>query len=166
MSRRTFRQPQAGSDIFGRWVGITALLASKTEALAAGERVRIMARLHVALEEIAKGSNPSVLSWRDLTDAMNFLQSATELGWATDEEGAVSAAKAGLLTGYENVKKHGVVRMDGPGLAGMRNLLEQLQQVLDQISAHSYWQLVAHTQKRVLKVARGAARKGDTVVQL
>lgn len=162
------RIPNRGQcpDIFGPWVGILALTASKTEPHSKAERDRIHTRIHSGLENIATGATPHRESWRDLTDAMNFLQSAVEKGWAVDEDGAISAAKAALEEGAANFAKHGKVRMSAPSLGSMRNLLEQFDATVDSISANSYWKLVAHTRNRVNRILHGARRHGDVVVSL
>ena len=166
MSRRPPHRAQQRGDIFGPWVGIVALTASRTAPLPEDERRRMSTRLHISLSDIEHGASPAIESWRDITDAVNFIQSAVEKDWAADPDQAVGAAKAALLDGHAHAVAHGVVRMTAESIAGIRNLLEQFDGILAAVSAHSYWQMVLHTQKRVARIVSGAKKRGDVVVQL
>lgn len=84
MNRRPPPSPQI-KDIFGTWVPLVALMASKTKPLPLTRHDPMIERLERAYGDMATASTPSVQSWRDLTDMQNFLQSLVEMGWAEDE---------------------------------------------------------------------------------
>jgi len=77
--RRHYQAPSFRGDIHGPWVGIIALTAPVDRPIIQAERDRLSLRLRSGLEDISKGANPEVGSWRDLTDCLNFLQSANNL---------------------------------------------------------------------------------------
>ena len=150
----------------GNYSLVIALMASKTEPLPVAEQRRMTGRLLVGLEDMAKSANPGLDSWRDLADCMNWLESAVEMGWVDDADGAVEAAKAALLDGHSNANKHGKLRMSGPSLVGMRNMVEQFGELLQVMTARNYWTVVGTGEKRVSAIWRGKKKAGDVVVTL
>jgi hypothetical protein len=163
---RAFATELHSTDVFGAWVPIVALTASKTQALREDDRVRVLARLEVALGNLQLEPQPSKWAWRDLTDMVNFLQSLIELGWATDESGHIEAAKQALYRSSRALEDHGTIRLDGPGLSAMREVLDQFTELLGQLSAHSYWVAVRHTKQRIQRLLLGGKRQGDVVVAI
>jgi hypothetical protein len=49
------------------------------------------------MDHLASAETPAITAWRDLTDAMNFLQSMAELGWMSDPDGIVNETKGALV---------------------------------------------------------------------
>lgn len=164
--RRNYHPPEDRGDIHGSWVGIIALTASHDRPILEAERNRLSFRLRLGLENIRAGANPEIGSWRDLTDCMNFLQSAVEMGMARDEGLAIDAAKAALLEAEANCRKHGKIRMSGLALENMRNLLDQYEDIIAAVSARDYWRIVKHTQRRTTDIVRRGPKQGDTVVHM
>lgn len=165
MKRRLPPAP-VSDDIFGAWVPILALTASKTQGIEPAKRAALLERVERAYADMATAENPGAASWRDLADGVNFLQSLVELGWGQDPDGAIEDAKAALFEAWEHHGKHGKLRLSGPGLVALRNCADQLTEITAQLSAHSYWVAVAHTKRRVQKVLRGARQRGDVVVTI
>lgn len=163
----TYAHSLQSEDIFGVWVPVVALTASKTEALAKPRRDQMLHRLEVALAHMRDEANPTKWAWRDLTDMVNFLQSLTELGWATDEGGHIDAAKLVLFNAGRSLEGQGCARTDDAGDASLREVLQQFGELLAQLSAHSYWHAVRHTKNRIQALlVGGAKRQGDTVVAI
>lgn len=166
MTRRRFAPPPKENDIFGAWVPLVALTASKTKPLPFARHDPMITRLERAYTDMATADTPALSSWRDLTDMQNLLQSLVEKEWATDEAGDIDGAKAALLQAAEAFEQHGKLRLTGPSLAQLRNCLDQYTELTRQISEHSYWQAVKHTQHRAASIRRGRIRPGDQVVSL
>ena len=153
-------------DLCGKYSLVTAMMASTTEPLPKADRDRMVNRLLAGLEDIAKCATPSLNSWRDLADCMNWLQSAVELEWTVDPDEAIAAAKAALLDGHKNAIGKGKLRMSGPSMVGMRNMIEQFRDLLNVMTARNYWTVVGTGQQRVSKIWRGKKKAGDVVVSL
>ncbi len=164
MTKRRHHVIQLAPDIFGAWVPLLALTASKTTALEQVKRDAILARLERAYGNLATAPEPTRQSWRDLADAMNFLQTLIELKWGQDPDGAIDDIKTALHTAALNLERTGRLRLDGPNLARLRDCIDQLAGLLNQLSAHSYWVAVSHTKNRINKILRGQRRAGDVVV--
>ena len=166
MKKRLHRHTiiQLAPDIFGAWVPLLALTASKTTGLERPKREAILARLERAYADLATAPDPTRQSWRDLADAMNFLQTLIELEWGQDPDGAIEDIKGALFTAAKNLERTGKLRLDGPNLAKLRDCIDQLAGLLNQLSAHSYWVAVSHTKNRINKILRGKRRAGDVVV--
>lgn len=151
-------------DIFGAWIPVLALTASKTTGLEQAKRDAIVARLERAYTDLATAPEPTRASWRDLADAMNFLQTLIELEWGQDPDGAIDDIKEALCTAARNLDRTGKMRLDGPSLAKLRDCIDQLAGLINQLSAHSYWQAVHSTQNRINQILRGKRRAGDVVI--
>lgn len=163
---RAFATELHSTDIFGAWVPIVALTASKTTAIPKTQQDDILTRLEGALANLREAPTPSKWAWRDLTDMVNFLQSLIELGWATDESGHIEAAKEALYRSSRALEDHGTIRLDGPGLSAMREVIDQFTDLLGQLSAHSYWMAVRHTKQRIQRLLLGGKKQGDIVVAI
>lgn len=166
MTRRRFTAQPVSDDIFGPWVPIVALTASKTAGIDWKRMDVLIERVERAYNDLATAPDPLVASWRDLADAMNFLQSLMELGWGDDTGGVVNDVKAALFEAAQNMGKHGKLRLSGPNLTNLRACVDQFTELTQQLSAHSYWVAVAHAKRRVQKILRGAKRQGDVVVSI
>lgn len=150
----------------GQYSLVIAMMASKTDPLPKADRDRMVNRLLAGLEDIAKCTTPNLNSWRDLADCMNWLQSAVELGWASDPDGAIEASKAALLDGHKNATGKGKLRMSGPSLMSMRNMVEQFRDLLEVMTARNYWTVVGTGDRRISAIWRGKKKAGDVVVSL
>ena len=165
MNRRPPPSPQI-KDIFGTWVPLVALMASKTKPLPLTRHDPMIERLERAYGDMATARTPSVQSWRDLTDMHNFLQSLVEMGWAEDEGEHINDTKGALLQAAQAFEGNGKLRLTGPNLAQLRTCIDQFTDLTKELSEHSYWQTVSHVKRRIEKLRRGAKRKGDIVVSL
>ncbi len=150
--------------LFGVWSAMSALLSPHDKPWPG--RVAVITRLHMDLEEVRTADNPDRECWRNLADAMNYLQSCAELGVIEDPQGAIDAAKAALLDGHQSVEKRGKLRVNGQSLSSLANLLEQLASILDAISERQHWTIVRRTEKRIGDIWRGKVKRGDVVVHL
>jgi len=160
------RHQNKNMTLCGSYSLVNTLMASKTEPLPKADRERMVNRLLAGLEDIAKCSMPNLNSWRDLADCMNWLQSAVELEWTVDPDGAIQAAKAALLDGHKNALGKGKLRMSGPSLMSMRNMVDQFSDLLGVMTARNYWTVVGTGEKRVSAIWRGKKKVGDVVVSL
>jgi len=149
---------------FSNW--LTSQLASPVEPLPLDQRQNIVARARSGLEQIAMSEQSGLDGWRDLSDAMNWLQSCVELRLAQDPHGAILDAKAALLEAHAAWAAKGQVRMSGASMSGMNNLVEQLEALMGEMNARQFWSVVGTTQKRVNGLLKGKKRKGDVVVML
>lgn len=154
------------NNLFPRYNLGAHLLSDYKNPISEENRVRIIARLDTALEEILKAEKPSVNAWGDLCDAMNLLQSMAELGWVVDPNGALDASKAALLSCYTHAKKQGVIRLDAQYIGGLKNLIEQMGEILEMITEREFLTAIKRTEIRIAEINRGKVKKGDKVVRL
>ncbi len=145
---------------------VVALLADARNPLPENRQGAIAVRLLECLQELRTSELPSVEGWRDLTDAMNWLQSCKEQGWIDDAAESIEDAKAALLQAHDNHRRHGKLRTDAAGLEALRTMIENVKDMLAQVTAQQYWSAVKVTEKRLRNIHAGQVRPGDTVVQL
>lgn len=165
MTRRSY-SPPVQPDIFGPLVAMTMLMSSTTAPLAQTERDRLQRRLDLAFGDLNTAKGCSVASWRDATDAMNFLQSAAEQGFIRDEGNLIADVKAALLEGTEAYARTGDVRLSARSLNSIGDMLINLLELLAEMPARDYWKLVASTKQRMARLYRGQKKAGDKVVSL
>lgn len=167
MSKRHPPRVQLSRDIFGPWVGIVALLASKTEPLSQRERDQLYTRVDRAYADMATSAEPKTGSWRDLADAVNFLQSMKELEWLEDEGDVIEQAKAALYEAHTNfLGERAKLRVSGTGLKQLQQCQGRFEEVVAAMSAHSYWKAVHHARTRIERILRGVKKPGDRVISL
>lgn len=153
--------------IYGAWVGIVALTASETDPIPLRQHDAMLQRCEAAFTDLATSETPSVASWRDLTDVINFLQSLIELEWANDDGGWIEAGKHALMQGHAAYYAGGKVRLTGPSISALRSCIEQYDELTRAIAARSYWRVVKHTIDRIRGLLEGGSKKrGDIVIQL
>lgn len=159
------RQQHITSTMFGKWSMAVSLMSDTKSALPAMRREMMLGRLRSGLEDMAKSETPDLDSWRDLSDAMNWLQSCLELGWIEDPGQTIGHAKMALMDGHSHAIK-GKLRVSGPSLQALRAMVEQFGEVLAAVSERSYWVAVREAEKRISKIWRGQRKPGDVVVSL
>lgn len=160
------KRQRVPSALYGVWSMATALLADPVQPIAASRRSQMAAILLSALEDMAKAPTPMLESWRDLTDAANFLQSALELGLVEDPQEAVAHAKLALIEAFRFHEAHGHLRMTAAGLSSMRNAVEQFDDLIGAMSQRAFWSVVKRSEKRIGAIYAGRAKPGDVVMAL
>lgn len=150
----------------GKWSMGVALLADAVNPLAPEQRRTMLIRLHDALLDLEQAPEPKTDAWRTLVDATNWLKSCDELGWIEDGQGALYDAKAACVEAGRHLVSHGKVRVGGPGLVALRNIVDQFEAVLGQISARRYWSAVRAAERRTTDARAGRVKPGDEVISL
>lgn len=133
--------------------------------MAKDKRDRVMLSYRTALRAIEAGSHPGPAEWRDMADLVNLLETMVFQGKLLRAEvlphvlvanDAMRAAAARWTAGKG-------MRMDGPGLSALRELLDMQEQVLEGFTEREIELAVAETRRIILAIQRD---KKSTVISL
>lgn len=116
------------------------------------ERERLMARFRSSLHTIAAGSHPGEAEWRDLSDAINTVETLTliQRKLLIDEVmPAVRIATDAMVAAALRFKAGQGMRLDGAGLEALRDVLAIYEQCLEGLTEREMAQAQAETQRRV-----------------
>jgi hypothetical protein len=134
------------------------------------EQRRLLGRFYSALETITRGDHPGVDEWRDLSDALNCVETlALHMGKLVPAEvmPTVNAAIEGMVNASKRYKAGQGMRLDAAGLAAVRLVLDIYAQCIEGLTAHEMWRAQTLTARRVAQIqAAGRPDRGDTLVEL
>lgn len=128
------------------------------------DRDALMLRFLTALETIAGGSHPGEAEWRDLADAINTVETlAVTLGKLVPAEvmPTVNAAIAAMVGAANRYRAGQGMRVDGPGLQALRDVMAIYGQCLDQLTGREMAVAGQMTAARVRALQRRATDSGD-----
>lgn len=125
-----------------------------------------LARVNAALKSLAEDADPSRDAWRDLSDAVNILESLQVLGYINDEGQEIIKAKDAMGQAGARALEGGKLRLTGPGIATLRNLLDDYAEIVQALSARQFIKACRTTERRVREILRGVKNQGDRVIAL
>jgi len=132
----------------------------------AEEKAAIMATFYSALDEIVSGSTPDENAWRLLSDSINTIETLTlSMRKLVPEEvmPTVNAAIAAMVGACNRFKAGQGMRLDGPGINAMRDILDIYRQALDGLTAREMAQAQAETQWRVNKLLHERGESAEVI---
>ena len=181
--KRPHRQPQPKT-VYSM---IDELLASDTQPMPERNRTYQLRRMSDALHELMHAPQPGTNAWRVVSDAVNLLETLVQHGEAPikDASGKVIASywrdcdgdaleirdNSGLLldaitamtkAGQRMFEGH-PLRLDGPGIAAVRAVLEDYQAALETLPHRTMVRCHRSTEKRLLKAYGSAAYAAEGV---
>lgn len=131
------------------------------------DREAIMVRFMTALEAVASGSHPGEAEWRDLVDAINTIETlAVTLRKLVPSEvmPTVNAAITAMALAAKRYQAGQGMRMDGPGLQALRDVLSIYSQCLESLTGREMAVAQQETQRRMDMVLRRLAKQPDARV--
>lgn len=152
--------------ILGTWNMAIALLADSVNPLPKERRDALSRAGHVGLEDLAKSPEPGRESWRDLTDLLNWMTAARELGLIEDPDDVIQRANDALVECHDLHAKHGKLRLSPQGLADLATLMTQFDVLINEVSARIYWSVTKRAGVRCRAIWAGKRKAGDVVVTI
>lgn len=128
----------------------------------------LMGRFLTALDAMARGEHPGEAEWRDLSDAVNTVETmALHLRMldAAEVMPTVNAAIAGMVEAARRHQAGQRMGLNGAGLQALRDIVGIYEQCLNGYTAHEMAKAQAETQRRFNEILRGK-RDERTVVAL
>lgn len=130
------------------------------------QRDAVMLRFTTALQEIASGRHPGEAEWRDLSDAINTVETlALHLHKLQPVEvmPTVNSAIAAMVGAAKRFQAGQGMRVDGPGLEALRDVLAIYQQCLEGLTEREMSQAQAETQRRVNALLRSKTPSAEVI---
>lgn len=131
------------------------------------QRDRVMLRFLSALDSMASGSHPDEADWRDLSDAINTIETlCLHQHKLVPEEvmPTIQAAIAGMVGAAKRYRADQGMRFDAAGLHSVRAVVEIYGQCLEGLTEREMAMAQAATQARMNAYWRNPARAGAEVV--
>lgn len=129
-------------------------------------KTRLLAKFWSALESMARGQHPGEEDWRLLSDAINTVETmAVHMRKLVPAEvmPAVNAAIAAMVGAANRFKAGQGMRLDGPGLESLREVVDIYEQCLDGFTEHEMAQAQAETQRRMNALLRSPVHSKEVV---
>lgn len=104
------------------------------------QRDTVLLRLHTALEEMARGTQPGPQEWRDMADAINTLEALTVHMAVLDASTTMPVlerATAAMVAAERRYRSTGRAGLDGPGLQALRDALQLYTQAATGLTQHA-----------------------------
>ncbi|MCA3152076.1 MAG: hypothetical protein ING77_12950 [Rhodocyclaceae bacterium] len=132
------------------------------------KREKVLFDFYTALDAMACGKHPGEQEWRSLSDAVNTVETlAVCLRKLESAEvmPLVHDAILALVGASERFKAGQGMRLDGPGLQALRDVVDVYRQCMEGLTEHEMAVAQAETQQRLNRVLR-AKQTRHTVVTL
>ena len=140
------------------------LFASPTEPLPADFRRHQLSRMYGGLSALERAPNPTPDDWRVVSDSVNLMETLVEMQVVEDASGLLSDAVRALALAGQRHHATGTIRLDAPGIAAVRAVLEDYAAVLDQLPARTMVRCHRLTERRIHQIAQGRLRPGDVTI--
>ncbi|MBK5203887.1 MAG: hypothetical protein JJD98_00310 [Polaromonas sp.] len=137
------------------------LLASPTAPMPEAKRLHQLMMMWMGLAAMEQGKEPTPNDWRVVSDAVNLLETFVIQGTATDDSGLLMDAITALALSGKRHLKGGSLRLDGPGMAAVRAVLEDYAALLDVLPARTVIQCHRATETRLRQIYAGKSQKHD-----
>lgn len=142
-----------------------ALLASSTEPISAERQQWQLLRMYEGLRALEQGESPTFHDWVVCSDAVNMMETFTELGICHDSSGLLEDAVQALVAAGEQYKTRKVLRLTGPGIAAIRAVLEDYSEAIKVIPARTMLQCHRITEGRIHALLDGKGKEHDVLVK-
>lgn len=131
-------------------------------------RDAVMLRFLTALDSMARGSHPGEAEWRDLSDAINTVETLAlhfkKLD-ASEVMPVVNAAISAMVCAANRFRAGHGMRLDALGLQALRDVIDVYRQCLEGLTEREMALAQAETQRRVNQLLR-AKKTNHKVISL
>lgn len=138
-------------------------LAKLAPALAA-ERKLLIGRYRSDLEAMARGQDPSIDDWRELSDVVNLVETLTLVQGLLDIDAtmpAVRAATDGMVAAAARYRATGRFGLDGAGLQALREVVDIYEQAAAGFTRYVMTEASRLTRARISEALK-AQERGET----
>lgn len=144
---------------------LDVLQASATEPMPLGHQAHHMAPMYEGLRAIERDGRPTVHDWRCVADAVNMVETLVAQGVARDDSGLLQDAVHALhAAGTRFLATGSPIRLDGPGLAAVRAVLEDYRALLQVLPHRTMVACHRATERRLREIQRGQRQAHDVTV--
>ncbi len=126
----------------------------------------VLLRFLSALDAMARGEHPGEAEWRDLSDAINTVETLALVLQKLDGHQVmpiVNAEIAAMVGAAKRFKAGQGVRLDAPGLQALRDVVDVYRQCLEGLTEREMAMAQAETQRRVNQLLRAKNQTNEVV---
>jgi hypothetical protein len=142
------------------------MMASPTEPMPAEYRRHQLTRMYGGLEAMAHGDNPTPDDWSVVSDAVNMLETMViEMAICEDQNGTLKEAVRALGEAGQRKKQEGKqIRLDGPGMEAVREVLASYSDLLNALPARVMYRCHRLTERRIHAILSGKRKITDVIL--
>jgi len=141
------------------------LMASGTDPMPAKKQQWQLLKMYEGLRSLEQSESPTFHDWIACSDAVNMMETLTEMGACLDTSGLLEDAVKALVEAGERYKTHKVLRLNGEGIAAIRAVLEDYAEAIRTLPARTMLQCHIKTEARMRELLAGRGRETDVVVK-
>lgn len=156
------RKHKHGKSTYSHW---DALFASATEPISAEKQQQQLLKMYEGLRSLEQDENPTFQDWIACSDAVNMMETLTELGVCQDSSGLLEDAIEALASAGERYKTHKVLRLPGAGISAIRAVLEDYAEALKVLPARTMLHCHRITEARIRDLLDGKGKEHDVLFQ-
>lgn len=144
---------------------LDVLQASATAPMPIGHQAHHLAPMYEGLRAIERDDVPSVHDWRCVADAVNMVETLVAQGVARDDSGLLQDAVQALhAAGQRHLASGTPLRLDGPGIAAVRAVLEDYRALLQALPHRTMVACHRATERRLREIQAGRRQAHDVTV--
>jgi hypothetical protein len=142
------------------------MMASPTEPMPTEYRRHQLTRMYGGLEAMAHGDNPTPDDWSVVSDAVNMLETmVVEMAICEDQNGTLKEAVRALGEAGQRKKQEGKqIRLDGPGMEAVREVLASYSDLLNALPARVMYRCHRLTERRIHAILSGKRKITDVIL--
>lgn len=158
MSRKQKRRPASQPLTYSVF---RVMLADPVNPMPEARRRHQLTRMLGGLAAIERGAAPTPEDWRLCSDAVNLLETLVKSGALQDDGGLVMDGIEALAKAGARHLGGGQIRLDGPGIAAMRAVLEDYATALGALPERTIVQAHRDTEIRIRAILAGKRQAHD-----
>ncbi len=140
------------------------LMASPTAPMPERKRLHQLTAMWLGLAALEKGHEPTTNDWRVCSDAVNLMETLVTQGAVQDASGLLQEAVGALAKASQRYLDGGQIRLDGPGIAAVRAVLEDYATALEALPERTMVACHRKTEARMREIMAGKPQPHDVKV--
>jgi hypothetical protein len=143
---------------------LNVLMASPTAPMPESMRLHQLTAMYQGLAALEQGQQPTTDDWRVCSDAVNLMETLILQGHVSDADGLLMDAITALAKAGRRNLAGAQIRLDGPGIAAVRAVLEDYASVLDTLPERVMVQCHRDTERRLRDIMAGKRLPHDVEI--
>lgn len=141
------------------------LMAHKEHPMPEAHRIHQTRVMRQALHALETHDEPSATDWRIVSDCVNLMETLVrEMKLCEDPGQLLDDAVAAMAYAGKRKFTHGKIRLDGPGIAAVRDILTDYEAVLQQLPHRTVINCHRRTERRIRQILNGQRPAHDVEV--
>lgn len=163
MKNRKSNKPHT-KPFFRQYRLMDVLLASATQPMLKDKQDYQLKSMKDGLDAMERSDSPQPNDWRCVSDAINLLETALDMGIIDDSEGLLEDAVFAMGEAGARAMKGQTLRLSGPGIQACRGVLLDYAMVLAVLSERAMVNIHRATEKRIREIQQGKCQAHDVQV--